>query len=420
MQLPKNNSVCQSNFIIPSKADLSVYFYCHSLNTIRNDGKLGFITSDSWMSAMYGKSLQGFLLQTCDITIIMKTKFNIFLADAKTVTLILNKKRCANTNDTHGVRIVHINNKEEFQNIPIHNTKEKSQSEFTIDNWNNYFVRDELQPKIDMIEMAVAGKIKWGTKTGHKKFFVMSNQKVAQHHIATKYRCPVLSSSNIPGPLNDNVFEYILNVNDSKDVLSKTVEGRHVLKYIESGENTDVTIKQGGNQTTQKLHKLPTTKSRKMWYSLNLGDPPAILLSRIINDKVRLYENNGKFHAINTFVYFTPKNKSHTHAFLAYFASTFFSLCLERNGHPMGGGALSVEVNDWKKSIVPRFDKISKCNMKRLNNAWKRYCKDLDQDKLDTSVLAIMKFDSNQQKQIKNQLHMLRNRRLKISIQKKS
>ena len=418
LQLPKNNNLCQPNFVIPSKADRSVYFYYHSLNVIRNEGKLGFITSDSWMSAMYGKSLQEFLLQTCNIVIIMKTKFNVFSADTKTVTLVLNKKSFVS--DFHHVKISYMNSKEELVDMKSI-IKEKLQNEFVKSNWNDYFVDDELQPKINMIEMSVAGKIKRGKVTGYKDFFVMSSQNADKHHIAEKYRCPVLSSSNTSGQLNSkDAFEYILNVNDAKDVLSKTLKGRHVLKYIESGENTDVVIKRGSNQTIQKLYKLPTMKSRKIWYSLNLGCPPAVLLGRILGEKLRLYENNGRFHAINTFVYFTPKNKSHTHAFLAYFASAFFSLCLERNGRPMGGGALSVEIIDWKKSIVPCFDKISKGDVKELSSAWKGYCKDMDQDKLDASVLTIMKFDSNQQRQIKDQLHMLRNRRLKISIQKKS
>ena len=123
-------------------------------------------------------------------------------------------------------------------------------------------------------------------------------------------------------------------------------------------------------------------------------------LADSLNQQVRIYENNNTFHTINTFVYFTPNDVSLLHAFLAYFASPWFSLYLEKNAHPMGGGALSVETIDYKNSPVPNFKNLSKSNIEKMKKAWCNYREDFDQKKLDSVVLKILGFTAEEIKQI--------------------
>ena len=262
--------------------------------------------------------------------------------------------------------------------------------------------------------MSKMGQVKRGIVTGHKEFFVLSSDAVIQHEILHKYRRPLVTNSIPPGQLQDShALEWLLCVNEEKDVLEKTTHGRQILRYVEAGENTDVLVNRGKVRTTTKLPQLATMKSRKLWYSLNLGKPPAILLSRLINSRVKIYENNGSFYAINTFVYFTPTDPSHTHAFLAYFSSSLFSLYLEQNGHPMGGGALSVETIDYKRTLVPNFDLVSKDDLHKISGAWNKYCHDGNLNRLDQTVLPILKFQPHTIQQIREQVDILRNRRMK-------
>ena len=394
---------------IPSKTDLSGYFYYHSLCVLRTSGKLGFITSDSWMNTEYGRSLQKALLQN-KIAIIMKTRFNVFEADTKTVTLVLDKSKAGTS---HSVDVIYVNNKEEFMgNIKI---SKKLQKDLVGSNWNLYFSSTDLAPKISMVSMSEMGEVKFGTKTGYKEFFVLSSHDIVEYDIPEEYRVPLVTNAISPGQLQYNdVVEWLLDVNQPKDVLVKTANGKRVLRYVEQGEGMDVVVARGKNRTTAKLPQLPSIKSRKLWYSLNLAKPPAILLTRLINNKVKIYENNGKFHAINTFVYFTPTNPSYTHAFLAYFSSSLFSLYLEQNGRPMGGGALSVETIDYKKTLVPNFDRIPKDSLCKISKAWNEYCRDGDLDRLDEIVLPLLKFQPRAIQQIRDQVSILRNRRMKM------
>ena len=415
MQLSKNNSLGLKNCIIPSKMDLGGYFYYHSLNILKNKGKLGFITSDGWMSVNYGKSLQKVLLNICDITAIMKTEFNIFEdADTKTVTLTLEKNnKHMHDKNLHNVKIIYFKNKNEFTSLITEHIKEKPQHELTEGNWNHYFQNEMISSKINMMQMRDAGSIKRGKVTGYRDFFILSQSTINEYNIPAKYLCPVIPSGVHSCLLtSDCVTEYLLNVNESKDELLKNDDGKKVLKYIESAERTKIIIKRGSLRTNTKISELPTMKARRLWYSLKLGISPPMFLSRLINQQVRIYENNNTFHTINTFVYFTPNDVSLLHAFLAYFASPWFSLYLEKNAHPMGGGALSVETIDYKNSPVPNFKNLSKSNIEKMKKAWCNYREDFDQKKLDSVVLKILGFTAEEIKQIGEELEDIRNKRL--------
>lgn len=257
-------------------------------------------------------------------------------------------------------------------------------------------------------------KLNLEQKQDIKIFFVLSSHNVAEYDIPEEYRAPLVTNTISTGQLKySDATEWLLDVNQPKDVLVKTANGKRVLRYIERGEGADVVVTRGKNRTTVKLPQLPSIKSRKLWYSLNLTKPPAILLSRLINNRVKIYGNNGKFHAINTFVYFTPTDPSHTHAFLAYFSSSLFSLYLEQNGRPMGGGVLSVETIDYKKTPVPNFDLMSKDDLHKIGKAWNDYQRSGDLDRLDQTILRILKFPSHSIQQIRDQVNTLRDQRLK-------
>ena len=413
MQLPKNNTLGLQNAIIPSKMDLSGYFYYHSLNILKDKGRLGFITSDSWMSYGYGKLLQQILLKVCKIIIIMKTKFNIFEADTKTVTLILDKAVSANIQNSHNVKIVYVNNKDEFTDICTPNIREKLQNEFVEGNWNAYFSNNVLLPKINMIRMADVGFVRFGKKTGCNDFFILTLEIIRRYNIPEKYFKPIISKDMHEGVLiNDNASEYLLNVNESKNELVKTEEGKQVLEYIISGENTKVIPKQGKNQIPCVISEISSVSGRKMWYSLGLQNPPSIFLSQIIYKRLKVYENNGEFYSLDVFAFFTPNNKNHIHAFLAYLASSWFSLYMEQNGHPMGGGALKFQIYDYKSSLIPDFDKMPKNDVENIKKAWRNYREDFDQKKLDSIVLKILGFTAEEIKQVEEELEVIRNKRL--------
>ena len=409
MQLSQNSNLKLSkNFMINSKSDLSCYFYCHGLHLLKNKRILGFISSDSWMHFGYGENIRQLFLDNTNILEITKSTYNIFSdADTPTVILLLQKQ----PKEDHKALFKTVNQGGfESNNFTI---TEKLQKEIIPDNWNNYFSDLKIMPKIEMVEMQDVGIIKSGNKTGCNDFFVLTKDIIEKYGIAEEYRKPIISNDIHIGLLDNNdAKEYLLNVNDPKDKLVKSDDGKKILKYIEYGENAEIIPKKGKKKISQKIPELKSISSRKTWYSLNLDNPPKIFLSQIIYKEVKIYENNSNFYALDVFACFIPFNVLHTHSFLAYFCSSYFSLYLEIMGHGMGGGALKFQIIDYKKSHVPNFNKLSKKDLEKMSKAWLNYRYDFDINPLDNTVLEILGFTLDEQLRIKAELKQLINLRV--------
>ena len=390
MRVPEQYTIFKE-LSIPRQSDLNSYFYYHSICRLRRGGVLGFITSDSWMNHDYGETLQYVMLTECQIATLMKTTFNVFRdADVKTVTVILKREEVP----VNGVVCLLQAETESDLQTGISGT-EKLQNEIEPGNWNLFFTGSDATSKINMIRMSDAGSLKRGITTGHNGFFVLKNNIIKEYNISKEYLCPIISGGIHEGLLeDDDAEEYLLNVSAPKGRLVKTSDGKNVLKYIENGESTTVIPKKGKDRTPRKISELETMSERKVWYSLDLGDPPAIFLARFADRRMKMYENNGGFHARDNFAYFYPHEPAHTQAFLAYLSSSWFSLYMEKNGDIAGAGALQMLMKDYKKAPVPDFAKMSGTNIDRLSAAWVSYRDDFDQDNLDNVVYDILGIDS--------------------------
>ena len=413
MQLPQNyNLKLSKNFAINIKSDLSCYFHYQGINLLKIRGILGFISSDSWMHFDYGENIRKLFLDNCDILEITKSTFNVF-EDADTATAIILLRKLQTKN--HKAQFKTVNNGG-FESDTFTINK-KPQKELTSDNWNNYFSDFDFMPKIDMIKMYDAGIVKRGKTTGCNDFFVLTKDIIEKYGITKEYRKPVISDSIHERALIDNdVKEYLLDVNDTKGKLVKSDNGKKVLRYIEYGEKTKIIPKKGKNKTPCLISELSTVKNRKMWYSLDLIDKHQIFLAIFAHKRMKFYENNGSYYARNNFAYFTPSNLDYVHSFLSYFSSSYFALLLEINGHIAGGGALQFLTGDYKKSLVPNFDKFSKSDLSKMSKAWMDYREDFNKEKLDNIVFTVLGFNEDEKKMILDKLESKINTRINKKI----
>jgi len=75
------------------RVGLHGYFFFHGLRFLKNGGRFGYITSNSWLDVDYGKYFQEFFLKNCKIIAIIEPKERVFPdADINTVVTIL--ERC--------------------------------------------------------------------------------------------------------------------------------------------------------------------------------------------------------------------------------------------------------------------------------------------------------------------------------------
>ncbi len=401
IQLPPINTL-RGSLRMDKKMDLSGYFYYHSLNILKVDGILGFISSDSWLHVGYGAYMRELFLTNCNISKIIKYEFNVFDdADIVTATVIL-KKVTKSDNKTKLCRAASKEDTLECNFI----CEILSQASLDMDkNWNGYFPQTHFEPSVEMVKMKNAGKVRFGKKTGYNKFFLLTQEIIDKYNIVDKYKVPVVSKDTPEGYLGGmQITEYLLNVNVEKGELLKNTDGRNVLEYIKTGEPSDEDLDESDDKVV--VSAMSSIASRKLWYSLNLQDPASIFLGRFADKQMKMYENDGRFYARDNFVLFTPHSEEHKHAFLAYFVSSWFSLHLEKNGHAMGGGALYMQTINYKEAPVPDFTKIPQKTIDELKNAWLKYRDDFKRDELDEVVFSALGFTPEQGEEIKHELEL--------------
>lgn len=353
LQLPASNNLGYGE-VINSKADISVYFFIHALNILKLGGLLGFINTDSWLHFKYGEQLQTALLQYCDVVTTVRPKTKIF-RDAQIRTVVTIARRSSE----HKECVTNFSTDFDEQPRTIRNVKPG--------NWLGLIQGGILpKPKVDMTMLGSICKITGGIETGHDAFYILSEADVALHGIDKKYLEPILTKP-IEGHTiyETSPHKFLFHVQDHEGILVKTKRGKRVKRYIDSGKPKG------------------TAKKDNPRYYVEIKETAPILISMQINEKVVVYENVARMNALRKFTYMTPKKMEHLAACLAYLSSSYFALYQEIWGHPMGGGLLKFQIEDYKSATVPNFSKIQ---LDGLNGAWESYKKSLKQEDLDEAV----------------------------------
>ncbi len=383
-----------ADFSIPKMGDLSTYFYYHSLSQLCDGGRLGFISSDNWLRAEYGPPLKLALLSNAQIETLVAPRFKVF-SDADVNTIIVTLVRKPPDGDG-SVLFANATSDLNFAAPSLDVAARVPQSSLGAENWSLYFDAPMIKAQFPTTILKEAGRLKRGVGTGRNDFFVLSRDAARAHKIPRAYLRPVVTGGELPRLEPRRATKYVLDVRAGKGDLAKTAQGRLVKKYIEYGEGMTVLPKKGGGSDHVPLPELPTIANRSPWYSLPIPSPPPIFISRIVDRTIRVYENGmgergrGAYQALDTYLHFTPLTESHTRAFLAYFASSYFALDMEKCAAPLGGGGLRIDNGVLEGARVPAFEKLPVKAVRKMENAWSEYCETLDRQKLDTAVFAAL------------------------------
>ncbi len=112
---------------ISKRAGIHAYFFVHGTKFLRDGGHFGFIVSDSWLDAEFGKGLQEFFLRNYRIIAIIESKVERWFQDADVNTCIVVLQKCKEKKkrDENLVRFVFL--KKPLRNFipPAHDMWEK-------------------------------------------------------------------------------------------------------------------------------------------------------------------------------------------------------------------------------------------------------------------------------------------------------
>jgi hypothetical protein len=95
---------------ISKRAGIHAYFFVHGTKFLKDSGHFGFIVSNSWLDADYGKGLQEFFLKNYNVITIIGSKVERWFeeADINTCIIILQKCRDKKERDENLIRFVYL------------------------------------------------------------------------------------------------------------------------------------------------------------------------------------------------------------------------------------------------------------------------------------------------------------------------
>jgi hypothetical protein len=434
-----------SKINIGAQAGIYAYFFTHSAKFLKNTGRMGYITSNTWLDVSFGKGLKQFFLDHFKLLAIIEHDAGVFeKANVDTCIVILEKaegKDLKEVRDSNFIKFIRMKKAIEMEKLvhllsstgtdyesEIIRIHLKKQGELNSEEkWGKYlraptvFYKIVAHPK--MTNLKELAKIKRGFTTGANEFFYLDKDKASQWGIEKRYLHPIITSPRYAEACvidDKNINEYVLLVHELKEALNKT----NVLKYIEHGENVQFEIRRGQQKglTITGYHNVPMIKSRKLWYDLGTRDIASLLFPCKIRKRCFFVWNRAKVYADKSFYEIYPKKEEASLVLAGLLNSTLTMFLIELHGRLYGRGLLELEVYELENLPIINIQKFGEKEKHKIKYSFLEFCdaqlsNNIDLQKsarmeLDNAVFDVLKLRETERKQVYEGLESLRRMRL--------
>lgn len=301
------------NLPIGKRSSIYSHFFFHGGVFLKEGGRLGLITSNSWLDVDYGKYLQEFFLRNFKIVAVIESKVERWFEDADINTAITILEKCGDggrmnenlvkfvqlkrplgefvlATDDEGERweavdglVSQIENTNEFFEDERIRILAKSQKElygegfdeeakkYCGSKWGKYLRAPDIFFKIlergedIFVPLKEVAEVRRGFTTGANEFFYLTREEINNWGIEKEFWMRRENGDWVPNYVIKSPREcksVIVNPKDLKYLVlmihkdKKDLKGTNVLKYIEQGEE-------------RGFHRRPTCASRSRWYELD-------------------------------------------------------------------------------------------------------------------------------------------------------
>jgi len=443
---------------ISKRAGIHIYFFIHGTKLLKDRGWFGFIVSNSWLDADYGKGLQEFFFQNYKIIAIIESKVERWFEEAEvnTCIVILQKCRDQKEREKNTVRFVYLkkplihfippaqdlwekqlirlqaidsliktilahNQLYENDELRIFPKNQKELREEGADpdqgylgaKWGIYLRAPEIFFRImdkarkRLIPLRNLAEVNEGKPTGANEFFFVKKDIIKKYGIERRFLRPGLMR-----PRGNNYFElrpsqierYFLALKDAKDKL----KGTGALAYLKHGER-------------RKLNERNTYKGKQGWYKFGARKPAELLIPCGTGNSFYCSLNKAKAISSNSFTEIRLKNQKHDEIVWAFLNSPVGWLFLELSGRSgLGGGMLKVDPTDIRQMLVidPKYHKRSilprlKAMLARKVGTIEEECQAEDREALDHYIMEeILGLSREEQEEVRNAVKELVKTRL--------
>ncbi|PIU82763.1 MAG: hypothetical protein COS68_07700 [Elusimicrobia bacterium CG06_land_8_20_14_3_00_38_11] len=368
---------------ISKRAGIHAYFFVHGTKFLKDEGRFGFIVSNSWLDVDYGKGLQEFFLKNYKIVTVIESKVERWFeeADVNTCIIILEKCKDEKERNENLARFVYLKKRlrhfippaqdmwdkelnrlnsidkliktilahsDFYQNDELRIFPKKQselwtegfdaeEKQFVGAKWGKYLRAPEIFFKIlekgkdKFVPLKEVADVRRGFTTGANEFFYISEEEIKRWKIEKKFLQPIIFSlKEVEGyKLKRNKLKWkIIICHKEKSKL----KGTQLLKYIERGE-------------AEGFNDRPTCSSRKLWYSLgkNWKYAPLILPSKV-GERMPIFLNEKVFEDKKLYG-ITPKNSNQLLIITALLNSTLTRLFIEFTCRQLTGAQAIADID---------------------------------------------------------------------------
>lgn len=369
---------------LPESCDIYAYFFTHGTEFLADDGRLGFITSDSWLQVRFGEDVQRFLLDNYEIEAVVKFDRQVFDdALVGSCVTILQKQDDEETRNSNVVKFLRIKEEMDIPDIVdmIEDDEEPDQMIRTDKyrlvtreqavlydepKWSIFFLAPPTYFEIVDTDVStpfenLADQHRANT-SGKNSFFHVRED--AEELGIEEYLSPLAKASGqidrIPFTDSDAEEWGILDVHDLvQEALEDTsvefgesdedrVKGwlgenghEELLEYIEWGEDRD-------------MHTGSTCEARDIWFDLEELDRTKILIPRFTWRVFRVIWNEAMACANDQFYNVHPNEDVDEKVLCGVLNSRLVWMFYELQGRTVGGEGMNrTEIKGYEVDGLP-------------------------------------------------------------------
>jgi type I restriction enzyme M protein len=393
-------------FHVGKRSSIYSYFFFHGGQFLKENGRLGLITSNSWLDVDYGKYLQRFFLENFKIIAIIESKVERWFEDADINTVITILQECSGKEknierQNNTVKFVQLKSPLNEFIPPTDDENERlgavQEVVDFVEGTNEYYENDEVRvyPKTQLelwkegfdedtgkyegskwgmylrapeiffkilekgkglfTPLKKLAKISRGVRTGANNFFYLDDDKIKAWKIEERFLRPLIKSPRELKTIAVNTKKLKYKI---LDVDIKNLAGTNARKYIRWGQE-------------QGIHTKHLARFGGLWYNLGISKYyHPILVSEVMNIRHVSFLNDTEGVADQRFGIISPKDVQ-SQILCVLLNTTFSSLLFEIIGRTqLGQGGLDIPPSDLKTMPILNIKKMKLETLDRLEKSF--------------------------------------------------
>lgn len=403
---------------LSGQADIYAYLFFHTTKHLKDNGRMGIVTSNAWLDVAYGYELQKFFLKNFKIIAILESRCEPWFEDSAVNTIVTILERCKDKDkrDDNNVKFVKIKKrlkelipwdiklsmqrwsgidklihtiesagKDSYRRRFISASKTKDTKERTKYEDENFRMRVLKQGEL-LERVEESGKtVKWGQYLRAPEVYFEILEKCKDKLIPLKESAEVRFGIK-PGitkfffltedkmkhwKIEDKFLISIIRTPkeafgiaiDIKDLKHKMLLCRNDIKTLTKYRGIYSYIRWGEKQITENgipWPDVPSVQGRKYWYDLGEREIADGLWPEMYYDSYRVILNTAKVYESDKFYGITSKNKKDAKLLIAILNSSVINMERELTGfHSLGEGVLKTAVYEVEDLVIPNLRKIN-------------------------------------------------------------